>query len=144
VTVLDVGWSVRELTASRGSWLTNWAADVEVVVTRASESGLNQAEMLLASCAHERSILVVVGATRWAGRSMGLVVASVGPHLRALHAEDAIVRAPLLPPRSLPRLGTGPLPKSLIAAATRLLTHPRTPPLPRGATGSIPDVAAGG
>ena len=119
LTVLDLGWTLRELRGA-DTWLTEVTADAEVVIIRPHELALRQSDTALAHL-HDRSaarsIVVVVGARRWNDLPPGLT----GPRLRAAHEHDAVLYAPHLPPKALPGLGPGPLPKPLNRVAAHLL-----------------------
>lgn len=116
-TVLDTGWLPRELAAHPESWLATVEPTVDVVVTRASETGFSQADLVASTLDPARTVLVVLGATR---RSHTLL-AGAGPRIRQLWESDAIGFVPLLPARLLRGLGPDPLPRPLQAAAQRLL-----------------------
>jgi len=121
LTVLDTGWTARELNApsSDGTrcWVTATPADVEVVATRTTPLALGQTEAVLAALDPSRVVVVVIGASRWSGPEF----AAAGPHLRRIHQREAVLFVPLLPAKSLPGLGPDPLPKQLMNAAQRLL-----------------------
>jgi len=147
LTVLDVGWSHRELRAARAGWLRTAPASVDpasvgvacvdVLVTRVGAAALGQAELVLTDTLLEDTglqgtglaktgledtgpdacLVVVVGAHRWGGPEF----ASAGPRLRLLRERGAIVYAPQLGVRALDRLGPDPLPRPLMASAQRLL-----------------------
>jgi len=107
-----------ELSSPR-SWVTAWTADLEVVVARPGDAGLHQAELVLASCDPDHTVVTMVGASRWSGGSF----AAAGPHLCALRERDAIVFAPLLAAKALPGIGPEPLPRSINATARALIAH---------------------
>lgn len=129
LTVLDAGWSMRELaastagaTAGAGTWLAVTPAGVEVLVTRADELALSQTEAVLADLEEQpdstgQLVVVVVGATRWSGRE----AAAAGRRLRDAHEQEAVLFAPLVGAKALPRLGPDPLPRQLTTTAQRLL-----------------------
>lgn len=123
VTVLDAGWSMRELTAvtAAGAWLTTAPARAEVLVTRPHGLALSQTEAALADLeeqlAADQVIVVVVGAARWSDREF----AAAGRRLREAHTQDAVLFAPLLPAKALSGLGPDPLPKLLTSCSQRLL-----------------------
>jgi len=122
LTVLDAGWSIRELDASEaGAWVATTPARVEVLVTRPNGLALNQTEAALADVedqlAGDQVVVVVVGAARWSGREF----ATAGLLLRAAHRQEAVLFAPLLPAKALPGLGPDPLPKQLTNPSQRLL-----------------------
>lgn len=120
LSVLDVGWSVRELAAGRG-WLTDRPARVEVVVTRSHRSALSQTEAVLGDLLDRpeagEAVVVLVGSHRLDRRDL----ATAGRRLRDLFERDGVVPAPLLSAKALPTLGPGPLPKPLMQAAERLM-----------------------
>jgi hypothetical protein len=122
LTVLDAGWSMRELVASgAGAWLATTPAAAEVLVTRPHGLALSQTEAALADLedqlAADQVVVVVVGAGRWSDREF----ATAGRLLRAAHRQEAVLFAPLLPAKALPGLGPDPLPKQLTNPAQRLL-----------------------
>ena len=122
LTVLDAGWSMRELAASgAGSWVATTPARAEVLVTRPHGLALSQTEAALADLedqlARDGVVVVVVGAVRWSDREF----APAGRLLRAAQQREAVVFAPLLPAKALPGLGPDPLPKQLTSPSQRLL-----------------------
>jgi hypothetical protein len=121
LTVLDAGWSVRELSAAPGAWVTSAHARVEVLVARPHGLALSQAEAALAGLEEQLTagqvVVVVVGATRWIDREL----VAAGRLLCRAHEQDAVMFAPLLSVKALPRLGSEPLPHRLMNPAHRLL-----------------------
>lgn len=121
LTVLDAGWSMRELTAATDAWVAATPAQVEVLVTRPHGLALSQTEAALAHLedhlAADRVVVVVVGANRWSDREF----ATAGHLLRTAHRQEAVLFAPLLTSKALPGLGTDPLPKQLTSPSQRLL-----------------------
>jgi hypothetical protein len=122
LTVLDAGWSTRELMASAaGCWVAATPARVEVLVTRPHALALSQTESALSGLEAPLSagqvVVVVVGAGRWSEREF----ATAGRLLRIAHEQEAVLFAPLLPAKALPGLGPDPLPKQLTNPAQRLL-----------------------
>ena len=116
LTVLDVGWTPRELHAHPDGWLTTTAA-VDVVVTRASVPAFGQTEFTLAGTDLRDCALVVVGTNRWSGPEF----ASAGHRMRQLRESGSVSFLPLLPARTLSGLGPDPLPKALMSPIRRLL-----------------------
>lgn len=123
LTVLDAGWSMRELTAATasGAWLAATPARAEVLVTRPHGLALSQTEAALADLeeqlAADQVVVVVVGATTWRDREF----ATAGRRLRQAHQQDAVLGMPLLPTKALPGLGPDPLPKQLTNPSQRVL-----------------------
>jgi hypothetical protein len=123
LTVLDAGWSMRELTAAtaNGTWLATTPARAEVLVTRPHGLALSQTEAALAALveqlAADQVVVVVVGATRWSDREF----AGAGRRLRQAHQQAAVLFTPRLPAKVLPGLGPDPLPKQLTNPSQRLL-----------------------
>lgn len=121
LTVLDTGWTVRELaTASAGPgkcWVAGAPADVEVVVTRATTPALGQAEEVLLELTDRPVIAVVVGPARMSRQ----LVTLAGPRLRRLHHDQGVMCLTRLAAGSMAGLGTEPLPRQLIGAGRRLL-----------------------
>lgn len=122
LTVLDAGWSMRELlTAGVDSWVATAPAGVEVLVTRPHGLALSQTEAALADLedqlAADGVVIVVVGASRWSDREF----APAGRLLRTAREQEAVLFAPLLPAKALPGLGPDPLPKQLTSPSQRLL-----------------------
>lgn len=122
LTVLDAGWSMRELAASGAdTWVSATLAHVEVLVTRPHALALSQSEAALIELEDQLNagqvLVVVVGASRWSDREL----ASAGRLLRAAHRQDAVLFAPLLSAKALPGLGPDPLPKQLTNPSQRLL-----------------------
>ena len=121
LTVLDAGWSMRELTAATYAWVAMTPAQVEVLVTRPHGLALSQTEAALAHLedrlAADRVVVVVVGASRWSDREF----ATAGRLLRTAHQQGAVLFAPLLPVKALPGLGPDPLPKQLTSPSQGLL-----------------------
>ncbi|MDT9594891.1 hypothetical protein RDV89_17515 [Nocardioides zeae] len=60
-TVIDVGWTVRELTASPNAWLSQMTPDLDVVVGSYTQLGLRLLETALV----ELASLVPGGSKRW-------------------------------------------------------------------------------
>ena len=128
LTVLDAGWTSRELTAHPHGWVCA-TPTVDVVVTRATATAFGQAEVALASTVLASTVLAVIGASRWSGPEF----ASAGRRMRQLRESDSITFVPLLGGRALNGLrGPGPLPPPLISSAQRLLDRltTLTGPLP--------------
>lgn len=122
LTVLDAGWSTRELMApADGCWVATSPARVEVLVTRPHALSLSQTEATLAGLEAALSagevVVVVVGAGRWSEREF----ATAGRLLRTAHTQEAVLFAPLLPAKALPGLGPDPLPKQFTSPSQRLL-----------------------
>lgn len=122
LTVLDAGWSMRELAATgAGSWVATTPARAEVLVTRPHGLALSQTEAALADLedqlARDGVVVVVVGAARWSDREF----ASAGRLLRVARQQEAVLFAPLVPAKALPGLGPDPLPKQLTSPSLRLL-----------------------
>jgi hypothetical protein len=127
LTVLDAGWSMRELAASgAGSWVATTPARAEVLVTRPHGLALSQTEAALVDLedqlARDGVVVVVVGAARWSDREF----APAGRLLRAARQQEAVLFAPLLPAKALPGLGPEPLPKQLTSPSLRLLERINT------------------
>ena len=121
LTLLDAGWTARELAAAPVGWVASSTAEVEVLVTRPYGLALSQTEAALADLedqlADGRVVIVVVGAGRWSDREF----ATAGRLLRTAHEQEAVLFAPLLPAKALPGLGPEPLPKQLTNPSQRLL-----------------------
>ncbi|GAW52560.1 MULTISPECIES: hypothetical protein [unclassified Nocardioides] len=121
LTVLDVGWTPRELAADPTAWVAAATANVEVLITRPYELALSQTEAALAELsdrlAAQRVVVVVVGASRWSDREF----ATAGRLLRTAHEQEAVLCVPLLAAKALPGLGPDPLPKQLTSPSQRLL-----------------------
>ncbi|UUW92494.1 hypothetical protein [Pimelobacter simplex] len=122
LTVLDAGWSMRELLACPASaWVATTPADAEILVTRPHGLALSQTEASLADLEHQLAadqvVVVVVGAGRWSDREFS----TAGRLLRTAHRQEAVLFAPLLPTKALRGLGPGPLPKQLTNPSHRLL-----------------------
>lgn len=121
LTVLDAGWSMRELAAATTAWVATTPAQVEVLVTRPHGLALSQIEAALTHLEDhlnaDRVVVVVVGASRWSDRKF----ATAGHLLRTLHLKEGVLFAPLLPVKALPGLGPDPLPTQLTTHAQRLL-----------------------
>jgi hypothetical protein len=122
LTVLDAGWSMRELgAAGTEAWVATTPARAEVLVTRPHGLALSQTEAALAALEDQlvgdRVVVVVVGATRWSDREF----APAGRLLRAAREQEAVLFAPLLPAKALPGLGPDRLPKQLTSPSQRLL-----------------------
>ena len=122
LTVLDAGWSMRELVAAEDTaWVAAAPAHAEVLVTRPNALALSQTEAAMThledQLAADQVVVVVVGAGRWSDREF----ASAGRLLRRAHEQEAVLFAPLLPGKTLPGLGPDPLPKQLTSPSQRLL-----------------------
>jgi len=125
LTVLDAGWSMRELAVTTG-WVAATAAHAEVLVTRPNALALSQTESALTHLEDQvvagHVVVVVVGANRWSDREF----ATAGRLLRRAHEQEAVLFAPLLPAKTLPVLGPDPLPKQLTIPSQRLLERVTT------------------
>lgn len=129
LTVLDAGWSMRELAAAPDAWVALMPAHVDVLVTRPHDLALHQTEAALALLADQTRgqaradaedsavVVVVVGAKRWSAREFP----TAGPLLRAVRQRDGVVFAPFLPARALPGLGPDRMPTQLTTCVQRLL-----------------------
>ena len=125
LTVLDAGWSMRELAAAPDAWVALVPAHVDVLVTRRHDLALHQTEAALALLADQTRaqacadsvVVVVVGAKRWSAREFP----TAGPLLRAVRQRDGVVFAPFLPARALPGLGPDRIPTQLTTCVQRLL-----------------------
>ncbi|MDP3892279.1 hypothetical protein [Nocardioides sp.] len=121
LTVLDAGWSMRELAAASTGWVATAAAHAEVLVTRPTALALSQTEAALRhledQVVADQVVVVVVGAGRWSDREF----ATAGRLLRRAHELEAVLFAPVLPAKTLPGLGPDPLPKQLTSPSQRLL-----------------------
>jgi len=117
--VLDVGWSERELRAVPVTWLRSWPVDVDVVVTRPGDTYLMQAELVTRELNPAELVVVVVGAKKWGGPEF----AAAGPSLRRLCELADVVYAPVVPPRELPGITPGVLPRPLRATGQHLAHH---------------------
>lgn len=132
LTVVDVGWTRRELDAYPRCWQASMTPMVDVVVSRATASGLSQTETVVAAADHDGCLLVLIGSRRRGARELSVA----GPRIRRLHERDAVVFVPRL--RGFAELGPGPLPHTLLSAAARLLALTSHPTRPRPAGGSGP------
>lgn len=122
LTVLDAGWSLREIGAAGAEvWVAATPARAEVLVTRPHGLALSQTEAALADLevelAADRVVVVVVVAARWSDREF----APAGRLLRTAREQEAVLFAPLLPAKALPGLGPDRLPKQLTSPSQRLL-----------------------
>lgn len=122
LTVLDAGWSMRELIAAETTaWVASTPAHAEVLVTRPAALALSQTEAALTHLENQlmadQVVVVVVGTGRWSDREF----ATAGRLLRRAHEQGAVLFAPHLPAKTLPGLGPDPLPKQLTNPSRRLL-----------------------
>ena len=118
LTVVDVGWSLRELRAAPGCWL-HGIPELAVIVTRAA-AGAHPAERALqhlGASSLERVHVVTLGSRHEIRR----LHADAGPLLLDRYDSDAVTRFPLLanPPTASGR--TGASPRALTLAARHLL-----------------------
>ncbi|MEO7844418.1 MAG: hypothetical protein ABIR82_03695 [Nocardioides sp.] len=121
LTVLDVGWSAREVAGHPHGWLVSTPA-VEVAVTRYKAAAFAQVEAHLEARLQAQlqaggappTLLVVIGAKRWSGAEFSCA----GPRLSRLR--ESAVFMPLVGSRDA-GIGPGPLPRPLMSAARRLL-----------------------
>lgn len=98
LTVVDVGWSVRELAASPDAWLSRMRPDVDVVVGVNTRVGLRLLETALV----ELASLAPCGAVGWptvvllagAPRSVCRDLSSAGPTDRPLSGRRLVRRLP--------------------------------------------------
>lgn len=143
LTILDAGWSVRELRLHPRSWLTG-PVELDVLVVRAHAQGLRRAEHTLRrldAIRADRIQLAVIGSRREARR----LHATDGPLIRQLADAHAVTRVPLLPRPPTDRSDGRGVPRRLLMAARRLLDaavadpaedHERAPGAP-----TYPDLA---
>ncbi|MFJ2758762.1 hypothetical protein ACIO3S_24400 [Nocardioides sp. NPDC087217] len=120
LTVVDTGWTCRELDAS-SCWLVSAPADAEVVVTRAGAHALGQSEAVLAKLdAADALDRVLVVVTR-APRRLGPLYAAAGPLFRTLNERGAVHVAP----RRVNGCGIGsePSPGPMLTLGRALLRH---------------------
>lgn len=117
MTVLDPGWTPRELAAATHGWLTSVRPTVEVLVTRVGTTALAQAELAAATADPDATILVALGATRRTRDRLP----DAGPRVRRLWQQQAVLFAPLLSARAFPGIGPHPLPRPLRRTGQRLL-----------------------
>ncbi len=117
LTVIDAGWTTRELggtrhrDASSTCWLASVPAHVELVITRANTLALGQAEAVLAGLEMANVVVAVVGASRASGSEF----AAAGPRLRRLNEDRGVVFVPLLPSKALPGLTVSELTPEVVA-----------------------------
>lgn len=117
LTVLDAGWTQRELANAPDHWITRTPAQAEVVVGRATEQGLRQTEETLRALDQSQTLVVVVGHHKITSNDL---LAS-GPEVLRLHEQGRVLGVPVLAPRSFPGVGVGALPKQLRTAGQQLL-----------------------
>ena len=79
LTVLEVGWTARELLAAPDCWVSAAQTDLHVVVAQGSHLALTRSERLLDVLPPDRTLLVVLGATvREIHRCIPILGAGVG------------------------------------------------------------------
>jgi hypothetical protein len=134
LTILDVGWTARELDAHPGGWigaLRNGHHIVAPVTTalvlcRATPQAIRQLDRALQPFTTLDPVVGLIGP----GRPGARLLAEAGPLLRAAWTRDAVVALPTL--RRTPDLATAPLPRPLTLATERLMARllPLTGQLP--------------
>ena len=119
LTIVDTGWSLRELHQAPGHWL-NAPADVELLVLRAHLAGIQLAERALRHLTPSSEPPSRSPSSAPAVRHRCCTAAG-GRHVRALCAADAVTWFPLLahPPGELAPIDS--LPRPLLHAARQLL-----------------------
>lgn len=118
LTVVDLGWSTRELASHPSSWLASTlAASSCVLVCRPVVSGLRQLEVTAGLLDQPPAAVVVLGASKWTETTF----LDAGPTLRAARAENRIVFVPDPGRSGGAALDDAPLPKSLLRAGSQLL-----------------------
>jgi hypothetical protein len=124
LTVLDIGWELGHLLATR-CWLNQIVRDARTVVavTPATVAGLRRLEGALELLGADRTIAAVVG-PRFKKWPRG-VAQSAGPHTRLLLEQERFVEIPNNPALAVTGLDSAPMPAQLLRAAGRLLdrTH---------------------
>ena len=93
LTVVDTGWTSRELDAS-SRWRLSAPADAEVVVTRAGAHALGQTEAVLAKLDAADALDRVPCCGDPCARRLGPLYAAAGPLFRALNERGAVHVAP--------------------------------------------------
>lgn len=116
LTVVDVGWSVRELLGTPSAWLIATGADLTVLVTRSTASGFAQTEHALRQLDLGPVAVAVVGGRRRARTSL-----TGTRHLRRLDDAGAVISVPLLPSRLVREITPASSPTPLRMAAQSLL-----------------------
>ena len=119
-TIVDCGWDL-DLLASAGGWLGDLvrSESAVVVVARPTVPGLRRLEAAAGLLGQGRVIAVVVGLEkRWPRQ----VERALGPHGRALRAAGRLVCVPHDPGLAVNGLTPEPLPASIVAGCSALLT----------------------
>ena len=124
LVVLDLGWHPRELVDST-CWLTTTSVDLDIVVVTLAPTSLRQTEHLLShsdlfSCSQRWTVAVTNRARR--RTEVGLRQA-LGPHLSRMRQEGRLVTFPEVSSRGRTDPAQQSLPKPLLLAAARVLTH---------------------
>lgn len=124
LTVLDIGWELGHLLATR-CWLNQTVRDAHIVVavTPATVPGLRRLEGALELLGFDRTIAAVVGPRfkKWPTS----VRHSAGPNTRRLLEHERLVEIPKDPALAVTGLDSAALPPRVLQAAGRLLdrTH---------------------
>ena len=119
-TIVDCGWDL-DLLASAGGWLGDLvrSESAVVVVARPTVPGLRRLEAAAGLLGQGHVIAVVVGLEkRWPRQ----VERALGPHGRALRAAGRLVCVPHDPGLAVNGLTPEPLPASIVAGCSALLT----------------------
>lgn len=123
LTILDIGWTARELDAHPGGWIgalrasdrTAGAPAAALVLCRGTPQSIRQLDIALHPLSAHAPVVGLVGTGRIGVRLM----AEAGPLLRSAWARDAVVALPAL--RRGLDIATPPLPRVLALAAEHLL-----------------------
>jgi hypothetical protein len=124
LSILDVGWSRRELTASgEHHWLTTITPSVDVLVTATHSDALNQTEAALAALSSggtlKRTVVVAIGTNRHVRRDLR----SAGPRMQCLLTVGAVC---VMPPSAMAvrsSCGFYELPRRVRQGAQHLFEH---------------------
>jgi hypothetical protein len=120
LTVLDVGWELGHVVASRGWVAAELARAGQVVaVTTATVPGLRRLEIALSLLGHTRVVVAVLGPARrrWSRE----LVAALGPTGRVLDEAGRLVQVPVDRMLAARGIDARRLPPSLLAAAKNVL-----------------------
>jgi len=88
LVVLDAAWTARELLAAHQSWVTDFPADLNVVVATGNPHALTRSELTLAALPKDRTVLVVLGATI---RRIRQCLPALGPGVGLLWERQAVL-----------------------------------------------------
>ncbi|OLT43905.1 hypothetical protein BJF86_13170 [Serinicoccus sp. CNJ-927] len=127
LTVLDLSWDPRVLARAAG-WLSTalFTAPAPVLVATATVPGVRHLEAVLHVLPEEATPVAIFRVGHRQRRWPTTVHQQTGPRTRALHDAGRLLQFPTEPQLAVTGLNTGPLSRTVVAAAAEVLdlAHP--------------------